>query len=223
MNKTAVITGASKGIGKALAEKMLGKNYTVIGTSRSGKIQIKHPNFHSLALDLTDFSSIEKAQIEINNNFEHINVLINNAALGSDLHFDLPERQSFEQTFDTNVKGTVFFTEAMVNRIPNDGIILNISSKMGSVEVCEKFGSVAYRMSKSALNMYTKILKNRLAGKVKVACIHPGWVKTTIIESNLKNATLTPEESAEKIFSFLMSDFKNGIYWDCEEGVALPW
>ena len=94
---------------------------------------------------------------------------------------------------------------------------------MGSLDVCELADSVAYRMSKSALNMYTKILKNRLRDKIKVASIHPGWVKTTIIESNLKNGRLTPEQSAGNIFEFLTNGFESGTFWNSENGTELLW
>ena len=102
-------------------------------------------------------------------------------------------------------------------------MILNVSSKMGSLDVCELTDSVAYRMSKSALNMYTKILSNRLKGKIRVASIHPGWVKTTIIESNMKNGRLTPKESADNIYNFIKSNFNNGTYWNSENESELLW
>ena len=94
---------------------------------------------------------------------------------------------------------------------------------MGSLDVCELTDSVAYRMSKSALNMYTKILSNRLKGEIKVASIHPGWVKTTIVESNMKNGRLTPEESANNIYNFIKSNFNNGTYWNSENETELLW
>ncbi len=94
----------------------------------------------------------------------------------------MPDEKSFDSTFDVNVKGTVFFTEAIIDMIKINGKLLNVSSKMGSVDYCERTDSVAYRMSKSALNMYTKILSNRYKNSIKVASIHPGWVKTTIAE-----------------------------------------
>jgi NAD(P)-dependent dehydrogenase (short-subunit alcohol dehydrogenase family) len=78
-------------------------------------------------------------------------------------------------------------------------------------------------MSKSALNMYTKILTNRLKGKIRVASIHPGWVKTTIVESNLRDGRLTPEQSARNIFEFLIAPFDSGIFWNSENGKELPW
>ena len=224
MKKIVLITGASKGIGKALTEKMLNENFFVIGTSRSGKIEnFEHKNFYPLKLDLTNTESIKNAHKEIFGNFKNIDFLINNAGIGPDLDTYIPEKESFNLTFDVNVTGTVFFTEPLIEFINENGIILNISSKMGSLDVCELTDSVAYRMSKSALNMYTKILTNRLKNKIRVASIHPGWVKTTIIESNLKNGRLTPEQSAGNIFDFLTTEFDSGTFWNSENGTELLW
>ena len=224
MSKIVLITGASKGIGKALTEKMLDESFIVIGTSRSGKIQrIQHKNFYPLKLDLSCTESIKGAHKEIFSNFNHIDILINNAGIGPDLYTNKPEKKSFDQTFDVNITGTVFFTEPIIELIRENGIILNISSKMGSIAVCGLVDSIAYRMSKSALNMYTKILSNRLKDKIRVASIHPGWVKTAIIKSNLKNGRLTPKESAENIYDFLISKFESGTFWDSEKGNALTW
>jgi NAD(P)-dependent dehydrogenase (short-subunit alcohol dehydrogenase family) len=224
MKKTVLITGASKGIGKALTEKMLNENFFVIGTSRNGKINgFENQDFYSLGLDLSNPSSIENAHKEIFRKFSQIDILINNAGIGPDLDTYIPERESFNSTFDVNVNGTVFFTEPLIELISENGIILNVSSKMGSLDVCELTDSVAYRMSKSALNMYTKILTNRLKDKIKVASIHPGWVKTTIIESNLINGRLTTEQSADNIFEFLTNEFDSGTFWNSENGTELLW
>jgi NAD(P)-dependent dehydrogenase (short-subunit alcohol dehydrogenase family) len=224
MKKIVLITGASKGIGKSIAEKMLNENYFVIGTSRNGEIKnLEHKDFYSLKLDLANESSIENAHKEIFNNFKRIDILINNAGIGIDLDTFIPERESFNLTFDVNVTGTVFFTESLIKLINDNGIILNVSSKMGSLNNCKRIDSVAYRMSKSALNMYTTILKNRLNENIKVASIHPGWVKTTIADDNIINGRLTTEQSAENIFEFIKTDFKNGIFWDAEDRIELLW
>jgi NAD(P)-dependent dehydrogenase (short-subunit alcohol dehydrogenase family) len=224
MKKIVLITGASKGIGKSIAEKMLNENYFVIGTSRNGEIKnLEHKDFYSLKLDLANESSIENAHKEIFNNFKRIDILINNAGIGIDLDTFIPERESFNLTFDVNVTGTVFFTESLIKLINDNGIILNVSSKMGSLNNCKRVDSVAYRMSKSALNMYTTILKNRLNENIKVASIHPGWVKTTIADDNIINGRLTTEQSAKNIFEFIKTDFKNGIFWDAEDRIELLW
>ena len=98
---------------------------------------------------------------------------------------------------------------------------MNVSSKMGSIDNCQSFDSVAYRMSKSALNMYTKILSNRLP-EIKVSAIHPGWVKTTIVNEE-RNGRLTPKESAEKIIDYLENRFEDGDFWDAESDRKIEW
>jgi NAD(P)-dependent dehydrogenase (short-subunit alcohol dehydrogenase family) len=78
-------------------------------------------------------------------------------------------------------------------------------------------------MSKSALNMYPKILANRLSEHIKVVAVNPGCVKTQISEISLINGRLIPEQSAENIFSFLESDYKTDSFWDSEAVTELPW
>jgi short-subunit dehydrogenase len=224
MNKTILITGASKGIGFSLAKKFLENGFKVIGTSRSGKIKgIENENFETLQLDLSDFKNIEILKKEINDKGIKIDILINNAGIGPDLDFNNPDEITFKQTFAVNVIGTTFLTEVLIENINIDGKIINISSKMGSIELCERIDSVAYRMSKTALNMYTKILSNRLSEKIKVASLHPGWVRTTIAKSNITEGRLSTEESAKGIFDFTISDFKSGIFWDVETETEIVW
>ena len=224
MNTIVLITGASKGIGLALAKNMLAKNYIVIGTSRNGVMeQIQHPNFHPIALNVTEIASVKKAHREIFKRFDHIDMLINNAGIGPDLNQDLPDPISFDATFEVNVKGVIAFTEPVLEKIVKHGSLIMISSKMGSITQCTYADAVGYRVSKSALNMYTKILVNRYLDSLKVAAVHPGYVKTAISETALLQGRLTPEQAAENILAFIESDFKSGTFWDSEAGCVLPW
>lgn len=223
MSKTVLITGTSKGIGFALAKTFLTKGYKVIGTCRSGNIEkFKHQNFKSLSLDLSSLDNIKNIGDHLLKNKISLDIVINNAGIGPDLDFEFPEVDTFKQTFDVNVIGTTFFTEQISKHIVMNGKIINISSKMGSIDVCELTDSVAYRMSKTALNMYTKILTNRLSGKQFVASVHPGWVRTTISKSNI-NGRLSLEESAQRIYDFVVSDFKTGIFWNVETQTECKW
>ena len=223
MKKTVLITGASKGIGFALAEQFLNKGDIVIGTSRTGEIEnIFHSSFQALKLDLSDNESIKRLYVFLEDRNITIDILINNAGIGPDLDTIRPDIESFRQTFDVNSTGTVFLTEQLLKHINVGGKIINISSKMGSIELCELTDSVAYRMSKAALNMYTKTLTNRLLDKQFVAAVHPGWVRTTISKSNV-NGRLSPEESAQKIYDFVVSDFKTGIFWNVETQTECKW
>jgi NAD(P)-dependent dehydrogenase (short-subunit alcohol dehydrogenase family) len=222
MSKIILLTGTSQGIGHALTKLLLFNGYRVIGTNTTGIDNINDNNYKSFALDLSNLDSIAAFEKNFQLDNIKIDILINNAGIGPDLDFELPEKISFQKTFDVNVTGTTFFTEQMLQHLNIGGKIVNISSKMGSVDVCEKSDSVAYRMSKAALNMYTKILSNRLEGKQLVASVHPGWVRTNIAKSNV-NGRLSPEESAQKIFQFITSYFKTGIFWNVETEAESTW
>jgi NAD(P)-dependent dehydrogenase (short-subunit alcohol dehydrogenase family) len=222
MSKTILMTGTSQGIGHALTKLLLINGYSVIGTSTTGIDNINENNYKSCSLDLSNLDSIAAFEKNFQSDNIKIDILINNAGIGPDLDFELPEEISFKKTFDVNVTGTTFFTEQMLQYLNVGGKIINISSKMGSIDICEKNDSVAYRMSKAALNMYTKILSNRLEGKQFVASVHPGWVRTNISKSNI-NGRLSPEESAQKIFEFITSDFKTGIFWNVETEAECTW
>ena len=222
MSKSVLITGTSQGIGHALTKLLLINGYSVIGTSTTGIDNINEDNYKSCSLDLSNLDSIAAFEKNFQSDNIKIDILINNAGIGPDLDLELPEAITFQKTFDVNVTGTTFFTEQMLRHLNVGGKIINISSKMGSIDVCEKNDSVAYRMSKAALNMYTKILSNRLEGKQFVASVHPGWVRTNIAKSNI-NGRLSPEESAQKIFQFITSDFKTGIFWNVETEAECTW
>ncbi len=222
MMNTILITGTSQGIGHALTKLLLMNGYRVIGTSTTGIDNINENNYKSYSLDLSNSDSIAAFEKNFQSDNIKIDILINNAGIGPDLDFELPEAISFQKTFDVNVNGTTFFTEQMLQHLNVGGKIINISSKMGSIDVCEKSDSVAYRMSKAALNMYTKILSNRLEGKQFVASVHPGWVRTNISKSNI-NGRFSPEESAQKILEFITSDFRTGTFWNVETEAECAW
>ena len=224
MRKTVLITGASKGIGFALANQFLNNDYAVIGTSRTGEIEnLSHTNFTVLKLDLSEEETIINFVKILEDRKIVIDILINNAGIGPDLDALKPDIDTFKKTFAVNVTGTVFFTELIYKHIRLGGKIINISSKMGSIELCERIDSTAYRMSKTALNMYSKILTNRLLDKQTIATVHPGWVRTTIAKDNIVNGRLSTDESANKIFNFVTSNFETGIFWDIEAERKTEW
>jgi len=222
MIKTVLITGANRGIGFHLATQFTKHNYKVIGTSRSGTIQNLN-NIEVLQLDLANKNSMAKIKNTLEQNNTKIDILINNAGIGPDLENERPDENTFRETFEVNVIGTTFFTELMTPIVKQGGKIINISSKMGSINACNMSGSVAYRMSKAALNMYTKILTNKLSDSHKVAAIHPGWVRTNISKSTSIHGRLAPDDAAERIFNFVATNFETGIFWDMEANEKLDW
>jgi len=220
--KTVLITGASSGIGESLAEIFLKQGWTVIGANRRKENKFEeHTNFESVLLDLSDVQSFEEIKKKFYTENIKLDILINNAGIGPDLGHTEPEFSSFQKTIEVNFTGTVFFTEMILPFLKTNAMLINISSIMGSIDVCSSFGSPAYRMSKAALNMYTKLLSNRLTDK-KVASIHPGWVRTNISKSNVEGR-LSSEESAARIRQFMNGEFESGIFWDVESNEKLNW
>ena len=85
--KKVLITGVSKGIGLALAKRLLYEGYLVEGTTKIGYIEnVQHENFHPIALDVTNIKSIKKAYQEISDRFDQLDIIINNAGIGPDLN-----------------------------------------------------------------------------------------------------------------------------------------
>lgn len=222
MKKKAIITGASKGIGRALAELMLANDFEIHGTSRNGSNNLSNEHLFMYALDLSKEESIRSFHNQLRTRNLIFDVVINNAGIGPDLGTFEPKASNLRSTLAVNVEGTILLTELLLPMMESTGKLLNISSKMGSIECCVGTDSTAYRISKSALNMYSKILTNKYGDRLKIATIHPGWVRTEITPDNI-HARLSPEESAQRIWAFAKEDFQSGIYWDAERGEELPW
>ena len=208
--KTAVITGGNSGIGLALAKKLLSENYQVIITSRSGTLSgFYHSDLIVFKLDVTDKSSITSAAAEINHAVKYVDLLINNAGIATDAYFIKPEYESFTQTVAVNITGLVFFAEAMLDQIAEGGHIINISTDMSLLSEAKSNGP-AYRMSKAAINMYTKMLSQRLTEKnIRVTAVHPGWVKTRI---GGENAPMDTQWSAEGLYKVIQDTARTGEF-----------
>ena len=217
--KKVVITGASRGIGNALVRKFLDKGWFVIGTSTSGKCSINHKNFKCYQLDLTKNTSISKFVKTIQEEHPKIDILMNNAGIAFDLDGMQLDVDVLKKTMEVNLFGLVDLTEQLLPSIAKGGQIINTSSMMGSLS---KFGggdSPAYRISKTAVNMYTRILAARLKdGKIRVSSVHPGWVRT---DMGGKQAPMLPEEAAKHIYKLVVSDVPTGLFWFKEK--RYPW
>ncbi|MBP9793957.1 MAG: SDR family NAD(P)-dependent oxidoreductase [Flavobacterium sp.] len=223
MTKKVVITGGYRGIGFALVTKFLAEGFQVIATSRTGEIPVlNHPNLFVVTLEITSEDSIQRAVSDIRAKFQTIDLLINNAGVGLDLDQYHPEIDIIKSTFETNVFGLLHFTESCLDLIADGGTIFNISSVMGMLNRDKIVpNATAYRMSKSAVNMYTKTLSARLQErKINVVSIHPGWVKT---DMGGEEADITSEFSASRIFELYQKRLPTGTFWAAENQVELNW
>ncbi|MBW2936769.1 SDR family NAD(P)-dependent oxidoreductase [Aureisphaera sp. CAU 1614] len=217
--KYGIVTGSSRGIGLATAELLIAHNYKIIGSSTSGNHPLKHPNFQCLKLDLSSSNSIANFVEKIGN--IHIDFLINNAGILIE-KWDVStiNMVQLKSTFNINLFGTIELTEKLIPKLNTNAHIVNITSDWGSFSE-QNFDEFQphYKMSKAALNMYTKLLAKRLEEKqIKVSSLDPGWTQTDMggLEANRK-----PQAAANDIFNLLNSNVKSGQFWN--KGKARSW
>ena len=183
--KTALITGASSGLGKQFARILSNMGVRVIMVARSiDKLEqfcLELDNTKFLRLDVRDSNAVNDAFAELDKNGEKIDICINNAGIaGLTPIFEDNNKQSFEDILQTNVTGIWNVTKAVAKHMKSHGVegsIINIGSINGDM-IPAKEGS-AYSVSKASVIHLTKTLVNELAPhKIRINCISPGWVNT---------------------------------------------
>lgn len=188
MKKTALITGATSGIGEAIAYKLAENNYRLILTGRRKerleevKAELMNSfkaEVHILQFDIRVQEEVYKAIDSLPEEWATIDVLVNNAGLASGLSsIQEGDIDDWEKMIDTNIKGLLYVTRKvspqMVAR--NEGHIINIGSTAG-VDVYAN-GNV-YCGTKHAVNAISKSMRiDMLKHKIKVTQIRPGMVNT---------------------------------------------
>ena len=180
-----LITGASAGFGKALAERLVANGHRVIGCARridklNALAEILGENFLPVVMDVRDTDSIPQIVADLPDDFKHIDVLVNNAGLA--LGTEPAHKASLDdwmQMVDTNVKGLMSLTHAvlpaMVER--DSGYIINVGSIAGSWPY---FGGNVYGATKAFVKQFSLNLRADLVGtQVRVTNIEPGVVAGT--------------------------------------------
>lgn len=211
--KNVLITGISRGIGGALAKRFLEEGFFVIGTSTSGKDDIRDKNIVIFQLDLSNPQSIKDCVSNIISLNKKIDILVNNAGAAFDADDNAINIEKLRKTLEVNLIGTIDFTEKIIPIINKGGHILNASSSAGSLQRTNESDDdsyPAYRISKTAINMYTRTLAVHLRNKITVSSFHPGWVKT---DMGGMDADMTPEEAAGYIFDTAVSKVESGQFW----------
>ncbi|MCX6715174.1 MAG: SDR family NAD(P)-dependent oxidoreductase [Candidatus Uhrbacteria bacterium] len=217
--KTVFISGASRGIGKALAQLFIKNNFFVIGTSTKGVVDFTHENLLMLQLDQTDSSSIERCARSVTDLGKKIDVLINNAAMWIEGDYEKEvDVTILRKTLEANLIGVIDLTERLIPLMNQGGHMVNVSSRQGSFGYISTIHTTSYSISKAALNMYTRALAYRLTDHITVSAIHPGYVKTDMNEGE---GDLEPEEAANDIYELALRDVETGKFWF--QGKEFPW
>lgn len=230
--RVALVTGANRGIGFEICRQIAATGVTVVLGARDRKkaqaaadllaaedISVKHR-----MLDVTSPESIQDVMAEIEQEQCRLDILINNAGifLDKDGTAEAIDLDRVRQTMETNTYGPILLSQAALPMMRRQGYgrIVNLASELGSLTNMETLYP-AYRMSKTALITYTRVLANELTGTgILVNSMCPGWVKT---EMGGPNAIREIEDSADTAIwlASLPDDGPTGGFFKDRE--PLPW
>ncbi|MFC4455990.1 SDR family oxidoreductase [Deinococcus sonorensis] len=210
MERVAYVTGADRGLGRALTQALLDRGYHVYaGSHRPGwpelpALAAQHPQHLTiLPLDVSNRASVQEAAARIREQHGHLDLLINNAAILTDRSGDIFQEQVEDDLLRlhrTNTLGPLFVTESVVDLLTRgtDRRLVFISSEAGQLHGQQRTREYGYAMSKAALNMLAVLLQNRLRPEgVKVLAFHPGYMKTYMLGHLNTEAHIEPEVAAD--------------------------
>lgn len=217
--KTALITGASTGIGKAAALALMKAGYRVIGTSRSAKRDEVRDGIRMIACDVTSNESVAAAVALADAELGRIDLLVNNAGFGVT---GAAEESSIEQVralFETNFHGVVRVTNAVlpIMRGQRSGRILNVGSVGGLVPMPYM---AYYSATKHALEGYSESLDHEVREfGVRIAVIEPAATRTSF-ESSTVNADMPLNTYGASRAKYLVAFERAMVVADTAENVA---
>jgi NAD(P)-dependent dehydrogenase (short-subunit alcohol dehydrogenase family) len=236
MANTVLITGANRGIGLALAKEYLRRGDVVLAACRRpdraaalDDLQAAHPGaLHVIALDIDSDASCAAAGEAAAKAGGRIDVLINNAAVGSgdgERSIASADLEAVLGVLRTNVLGALRVTRAMLNlvRKGENPRIVNISSGAGRITGRDEPGMLGYGSSKAALNFATVSLAAELKPEgIVVIPMSPGWVKT---DMGGPEARIEPAESAAGIAAVIdkLTLDDTGLWYSYDGTRAQAW
>ena len=187
MKKRAIVTGASRGIGQGVADKLISSGFFVVGTStsREGAERISKRITEAglgMQLDIANTESIERFVDEIKERFDPPLALINNAGITRDNIALRMKNEEWDDVIETNLSGLFRITKAFLKGMIKArwGRIVNISSVVGSMG---NPGQSNYAASKAGLEGYTRALSLEVGSRgITVNSVAPGFIKTDMTE-----------------------------------------
>ncbi len=232
--KTALVTGASQGLGLSLCTELLKRNYTVIALDCRISNELKALESDSLQIIKCDISNdydVQNAKEACKVN--SLDIIFNNAGiwlekgrkplLHPDFEFDTMLRQ-----FNVNAAGMLRIAREFLPLLMagDSKVMINISSEAGSIGSAERTSEYGYCMSKAAQNMATKLLSNAYSKEgIKLYAIHPGWMQTPMGYDGAER-DMSPDQpaddSAAKLVDLAESKSMCYIYYDID-GNELKW
>ena len=198
--RTVLITGCSSGIGRATADLLRGRGWTVWPTARTGKdlADLRAAGFEPVELDLADSESVQRAAAEVvRRGAAGLGGLVNNAGFGQPGAVEDVSREAMRRQFEVNVFGLQELTNALapVFRRQGYGRIVNVSSVLGRIVI--PFMGV-YAASKFAVEALSDALRVELRGSgVAVSLVEPGPIETAFRRNAFERGceTLDPDRA----------------------------
>jgi 3-oxoacyl-[acyl-carrier protein] reductase len=221
----AIVTGAGRGIGRAIALRFASEGARVACVSRTEQNakqvadeinSLRADSARAYAVDVADHAAVQKTGALIVDNFGRVDILVNNAGVTRDALMMRMSLEDWDSVISTNLRGAFSFTQAVVRAMTKQrsGRIINISSVIG---LMGNAGQTNYAASKAGLIGLTKSLARELASRnITVNAVAPGFVITDMtvgLSDQVKNSihakiplgrTGTPEEIANAV-AFLAS------------------
>lgn len=221
--KVVLVSGSTRGIGKAIADRFLADNYLVIQNSRIAQFDLNLPSGSYFRADVTDFNECKEMIDRIHQDFGKLDVLVSNVGSGKKLTSSLDVSQRWSSYINSNLLSTTYLVEAALPLlIKSKGNVVAISSICGSSQITDS--PIEYSVSKAALNMYIKSMAYRYGAlNVRFNAVAPGNVlfKGSVWQDKLQNqkeiveeyigqnvpmkAFITPKDVAEAVV-FLASE-----------------
>lgn len=173
---SVLVTGANRGLGLEFVRQYAADGWRVIATCRdpdsAGELRAVAGDVRIEALDVADWAAVDAFPARLG---EDLDLFISNAGVG---RADPLEAESWLRVLAVNAVAPTLLARALRDRIVPGGKAVAITSKMGSIADNSSGGAIAYRSSKAALNAAWKSLAIDWSGRITVAMLHPGWVRT---------------------------------------------
>ena len=223
--KIVIVTGAGRGIGRAISDRFLSEGAVVYGVDlQEGSMSelADNPRFVPSYFDITDQNAIRNLFVSIQEEHGKLDVMVNNAGIMQDAYLPMLTDKLLQKTFEVNVFAMVYMMKyaAKLMRKQKAGSIINAASIMG---IGGNKGQIAYAASKGAVIALTKSAAKELAeDNIRVNAVAPGVVGTdllknvpddqmAVIKSKIGlNRLATPEDVAD-VYLFLASDLSRYI------------